>query len=193
MNNSCYGKTLESKRNRVNVQLIRSIDEVQRVTDKSLMQSFKIFDENLAAVTRKFTGTNQPLSVACVLQLAKFHMFSFHYKVMKNAFDCLLIYSDTDSLVYEINHVDLNKELAENANLRRNFDFSNYPQILSLYHNGSEMASKIFEEFVGLKPKMYSIKYGHNQKLSAKGVTRFAQTNLKHDFLQNSFINNQQP
>ena len=66
MNNSCYGKTLESKRNRIHVQLIRSNDEAQRVTDKSLMQSFKIFDENLAAVTLKqtkiFTGTKQPLS-----------------------------------------------------------------------------------------------------------------------------------
>ena len=29
---------------------------------------------------------------------------------------------------------------------------------------------------------MYSIKYGDNQKLSPKGVSRFAQTNLKHDF-----------
>ena len=64
MNNSCYRKTLESKRNRVHVQLIRSIDKAQRVTDKSLMQSFKFFDENLAAVTlkRKFTGTSEPLS-----------------------------------------------------------------------------------------------------------------------------------
>ena len=193
MNNSCYGKTLESKRNRIHVQLIRSIDEAQRVTDKSLMQSFKIFDENLAAVTLKQTKNywNKPTIVgACVLELAKFHMFSFHYKVMKNAFDCHLIYSDTDSLLYEINHVDLYKELAENANLRKNFDFSNYPQNHPLYHNGNKMvtllfkdvmAGKILEEFVGLKPKMYSIKYGDNQKHSANGVSRFAQTNLKHD------------
>ena len=104
------------------MQLIRSTDEAQRVTDKSLMQSFKIFDENLAAVTLKQTKIywNKPTIVgACVLELAKFHMFSFHYKVMKNAFDCQLIYSDTDSLLYEINHVDLYKELAENANLKK--------------------------------------------------------------------------
>ena len=109
---------------------------------------------------------------------------------MKNAFDCQLIYSDTDSLLHEINHVDLYKELEENINLRKNFDFSNYPQNHPLYHNGNkmvtllfkdEMAGIILEEFVGLKPKMYSIKYGYNQKLSAKGVSRSAQTNLKHD------------
>ena len=44
-----------------------------------------------------------------------------------------------------------------------------------------EMAGKILEEFVGIKPKTYSINYGYNQKLSAKCVSRFAQTNLKHD------------
>ena len=43
------------------------------------------------------------------------------------------------------------------------------------------MAGKILEEFVGIKPKTYSINYGYNQKLSAKGVSRFPQTNLKHD------------
>ena len=121
MNNSCYGKTLESKRNRIHVQLIRSVDEAQRVTDKSLMQSFKIFDEILAAVTLKQNKIykRKPTIVgACVLELAKFHMFSFHYKVMKNEFDCQLNHSDTDSLFYEINHVDLYKELAENVNLR---------------------------------------------------------------------------
>ena len=43
------------------------------------------------------------------------------------------------------------------------------------------MAGKILEEFVGLKPKMYSMKYGDNQRLFAQGLSRFAQTNLKHD------------
>ena len=44
-----------------------------------------------------------------------------------------------------------------------------------------EMAGKIIREFVGLKPKLYSIVYENQQKLSAKGVSRFAQTSLKHD------------
>ena len=65
-----------------------------------------------------------------------------------------------------------------------------------MYHKGNkrvtllfkdEIAGKILEEFVGLKPKMYSIKYGDNQKLSAKVVSRFAQTNLKHDIYKTVF------
>ena len=106
---------LSRVRETVHVQLIRSIDEAQRVTDQSLMQSFKINDEILAAATLKQTKFywNKPTIVGgCVLELAKFHMFSFHYKVTKNAFDCQLIYSDTGSLLYAIKHVDLYGELA---------------------------------------------------------------------------------
>ena len=194
MNNSCYGKTLESKRNRVNVHLVRTAQEAQKLVDTSLMKTFKIFDENLAAVTMKKPRIfwNKPTIVgACVLELSKFHMYSFHYKVMKPTFDCQLIYSDTDSLLYEIKHEDLYRELESNTDLKKHFDFSNYPKEHALYDESNkmvtllfkdEMGGKILEEFVGLKPKMYSIKFDDGkQKLSAKGVTRFAQTSLKHE------------
>ena len=49
-----------------------------------------------------------------------------------------------------------------------------------------EMGGKIIEKFIGLKPKMYSIRFDDGkQKLSAKGVSRFAQTSLKHDVYKN--------
>ena len=43
------------------------------------------------------------------------------------------------------------------------------------------MAEKVIWEIVGLKPKIYSIVYENQQKMSAKGVSRFAKTSLKHD------------
>ena len=130
-NNSCYGKTLESKRNRVNVQLVRTEQEAQKLVDTALMKTFKIFDENLAAVTMKkpkIYWNKQTIVGACVLELAKFHKYSFHYEVMKPTFNCRLIYSDTDSLLYEIKHDDLYRELEKNTNLKKHFDFSNYPK-----------------------------------------------------------------
>ena len=110
MNNSYYDKTLESKRNWVIVQLVRTQQEAQKWVDTSMMKTFRIFDENVAAVTMKKPKIywNKPTIVgACVLELARFHMYSFHYKVMKPTFNCQLIYSDTDSfvsstLLYEI-------------------------------------------------------------------------------------------
>ena len=84
MNNSCYGKTLESKRNRVNVKLLRSREAVLTNTDKHLCKSIKIFDENLVAITSRRSQIlwDTPTIVgACILDLAKYHMFQFHYKV----------------------------------------------------------------------------------------------------------------
>ena len=48
-----------------------------------------------------------------------------------------------------------------------------------------ELAGEPIEEFVGLKPKMYSILVGGKQKLSAKGVCKFAQKELTHILYKN--------
>ena len=84
MNNSCYGKTLESKRNRVNVKLVKTREAVLENSDKGLLKSINIFDENLVAITSRrgqIYWDTPTLVGACILDLAKFHMYEFHYKV----------------------------------------------------------------------------------------------------------------
>ena len=193
MNNSCYGKTLESKRNRLTVQLVSDRENLSRRTDTPFFCEFKIFNENLAAISsrKRFILWNKPTIVgASVLDLAQFHMFNFHYNVMKKHLNCFVLYSDTDSLLYEIKYTDFYEELATNDELRQHFDLSNYPKEHHLYNTDNKMVTLKFkdelggdpiEEFVGLKPKMYSIMVGGRQKLSAKGVCRFAQKELNHD------------
>ena len=143
---------------------MRSTEEPQRVLEKSSMQSFKIIDKNLAAVTLKQTKifTNKLTVVgAYLLELAKFHMFSFHYKILKKPFDNQLIYSDTDSLLYKMSQTGLHKTLAGIAKLYENFDFTNYLKNHSFYRNGDkmvtlfsqdEMTVKILGDFVELQP-----------------------------------------
>ena len=193
MNNSCYGKTLESKRRRVNLRFVRSEEEVKKQTSNHLFQAFKIFDQNLAAliVKKRMILWNKPTIVgASILDLAKYYMYNFHYNVMKPNFDCRLMYSDTDSLLYEVKGKDFYKELETNRDLRQNFDLSNYPLSHNLYNDSQKLVTLKFkddfggvpiQEFIGLKPKMYSILYGGKQKMSAKGVTQSAQTKLKHE------------
>ena len=84
MNNSYYGKTLESKRNRVNVKLVKRREAVLERCDKGLLKSINIFDENLVAITSRrgqIYWDTPTLVGACILDLAKFHMYEFHYKV----------------------------------------------------------------------------------------------------------------
>ena len=112
------------------------------------------------------------------------------FQVMKTTFDCSLLYSDTDSLLYEIRGEDFQDKIASDSALSEQFDFSNYPSDHELFDTKNkmvtlkfkdEMAGAPIKEFIRLKPKMYSIIYQNKQKMSAKGVCRFAQTSLKHD------------
>ena len=107
---------------------------------------------------------------------------------MKKHLNCFVLYSDTDSLLYEIKHTDFYEELTTNNELRQHFDLSNYPadhlynidnKMVTLKFT-DELAGEPIEEFVALKSKMYSILVGGKQKLSGKGVCKFAQKELTH-------------
>ena len=84
---------------------------------------------------------------------------------MRSFFHCRLLYSDTDSLLYQINCEDLYRELKEN-NVLDQFDFSNYPEDHELYSKENkrvvskfkdEFAGDYIKEFIFLKRKLYSI------------------------------------
>ena len=88
---------------------------------------------------------------------------------MKPNFNCHLLYSDTDSLMYEIKtekNSNFYEKLYEKREILDNFDFSNYPSDHFLYNAENkltvlkfkdEFPGDIITEFVALKPKLYSI------------------------------------
>ena len=62
MNNSCYGKTLESKRNRVNLKLVKTRNFILKNSDKILLKSVNMLDANLVAhqvAEDNYTGKRQ--------------------------------------------------------------------------------------------------------------------------------------
>ena len=90
-------------------------------------------------------------------------MYEFHYKYIKNKFDAKLLFTDTDSLVYEIKTEDVFEDFYVDKDL---FDFSEYPlhskfldpvnkKIIGKMKD--EFKGKIINEFPRLKPKMYSL------------------------------------
>ena len=58
-------------------------------------------------------------------------MYKFHYEYVKNKFDAKLLFTDTDSLVYEIEGKYVYEKSFQDKEL---FDFSNYP-INSKYYD----------------------------------------------------------
>ena len=117
----------------------------------------------------KIITWNTPTIVgATLLDLSKYYMYRFHYRVMRQNFQCRLLYSDTDSLIYRIESNDLYQDLAsQSAEVKNQFDFfSSYPEDHALHDNNKKFeVLKFKDEFIGdyisdfvcLKPKMYSI------------------------------------
>ena len=61
----------------------------------------------------------------CILELSKVLMYEFHYDYIKNIYgnNSRLLFTDTDSLMYEIKTEDVYED---SSNDREMFDFSNY-------------------------------------------------------------------
>ena len=61
---------------------------------------------------------NKPIYVGLtVLELSKWLMYDFHYSFIKKHFDAELLFTDTDSLTYEIKSEDVYEELFKHKHL----------------------------------------------------------------------------
>ena len=88
----------------------------------------KIFDKNYAAIReiKPVLTLNKPIYVGfTVLELSKWLMYDFHYSFIKKHFDGQLLFTDTDSLTYEIKLKEVYEEFFKHKHF---FDFSNYPE-----------------------------------------------------------------
>ena len=191
MNNSVFGKTMENVRNRKNIELVKDAKRFKKLVAKPTFHRFKIFDEKLTAVhcLKSKLMLDKPRQVGlAILDLSKVLMFDFHYNYMLVKYpNAKLLFSDTDSLCYHIETEDIYKDMQQDA---IHFDTSDYPSDHFLHSNVNkkvlgkmkdETAGIPIDEFVGLRPKMYSMTYGEKEKKTAKGITRACQKKIRHE------------
>ena len=203
MNNSVFGKTMENIRKRVNVKLITDKKQLLKWASKPTFVSNKIFNENLVAVhkIKEQIKLNKPAYVGmCILDISKTLMYFFHYKFIKDKYGAKLLFTDTDSLTYEIETEDVYEDLWKDKDL---FDNSDYPENSPFYFKENkkvigkfkdEAAGTIIKEFVGLRSKMYSyIKDNNKEQKTAKGIKKNIIKNIiKHrDYKETLFNMNQ--
>ena len=128
---------------------------------------------------------NKPVYLGmCILDLSKTIMYDFHYNYIKKkyGYKVKLLFTDTHSLMYEIETEDFYKDISEDVKDR--FDTSDYPsnhpsgiptgcnkKVLGMFKD--EAAGKIIEEFVGLRAKLYSYKmFKGEESKKCKGVKK---------------------
>ena len=111
MFNATYGRTLMNLRKRQNISLIHDATKFYDFGEKPNFISSKIFNNNLVAArnVKQKLYMNQPIYVGfSVLDLSKYHTNNFHHEFIKRKFgsNALLLFTDTDSLRYEITTAD---------------------------------------------------------------------------------------
>ena len=108
MINSVYGNTMGKLRKRVNVRLVKNEKDFLKYTSRPTHITHithKIFGKNYAAIheIKPVLPLDKPIYVGfTVLELSKWLMYDFHYNFIKKHFDAELLFTDTDSLTYEI-------------------------------------------------------------------------------------------
>ena len=188
MNNSVFGKTMENIRNRVDVRLVNNVERARKLAAKPNLRSPpKIFSENLISIhLKKIRLTmNKPIYLGmCILDLSKTLMYDFHYNYIKAKYNnkAKLLFTDTDSLMYEIETEDFYKDIS--GDVEKRFDTSEYPEnhpsgiptginkkVLGMFKD--EAAGKIIKEFIGLRAKMYSFILDEGEETKkCKGVKK---------------------
>ena len=93
----------------------------------------------------------------CIFDLCKVLMYEFHYDCVKNRYanNSRLLFTDTDSLMYEIKTKDVYENLSKDKDM---FDFSNYSTGSKYYDDSNKLvADKIKDETAGAALKNFQI------------------------------------
>ena len=124
---------------------------------------------------------NEPVYTGMtILKNSKILMYDFLYNYLKAKYgqECELIYTDTDSLILNIQAEDVYKDMKEDSWL---YDTSNYPKVHPLFDDRKkkvlgkmkdECGGDVIEEVVAVRPKMYSVNIGKINIRKAKGVKK---------------------
>ena len=129
-----------------------------------------------------------------VLEVSKLLMYSFHYDYIKEKYgqSAELLFTDTDSLVYQIQAEDVYADFYAD---KARFDFSDYPTDSPFYSSENkkvigkmkdETAFDPIVEYVGCAPKMYSFITSDHEHHRAKGIQKaVVERYLRHaDYLR---------
>ena len=195
------GKTIENLRHKIDVQLASNKKDYLIRTSKASYMSHKIFHNDFVTIRiNKVTLTlNKPAYTGmCILELSKVLMYEFHFDYIKNKYgnNSRLLFTDTDSLMYEIKTEDVYENFSNDKEM---LNFRNYLTKSKYYDNSnklviSKMKDQTFgvaiEEFIGLNPKMYSYLVNDNSEhKKAKGVNRNVVAAICHNEYKNVLLN----
>ena len=201
MNNAVFGKTMENMRNRRNFHLVTTAKKANALARKPTFKSATVFGENLVGIeqSKLKVKLNKPIAAGfSILDLSKLVMYGFHYDTIKTKYGnkAKLLFTDTDSLCYDIETEDLYKDF---ESIKDQLDTSDYPKDHPLYSEKNKKVVGKFKdetngepitEFVGLRAKVYALSTPTSQTKKAKGVKKsVVKKDISIDDYRNTLLN----
>ena len=163
----------------MDVKIVRSWegDKIRPLVASPSFARYDIFGNDLAGIHMHKTKLflNKPMYTGMtILENSKLLMYDMFYGHLKAKYGsrCQLIYTDTDSLLFDIPTEDIYEDMAEDIHL---YDKSNYPKEHLLYSGTNkkvlekmkdECKGRALGEVVALRPKMYTVQQA--KKISGK-------------------------
>ena len=133
MINSIYEKTMENLSKRINVRLVNNEKDILKYTSRPTYVTHKLFDEGYAAIheIKPVLVLIKPIYVGfTVLEFSKWMMYDFHYNFFIKNSNAELLFTDTDSLTYEIKSENVHENFFKWKDL---LDFSKYSKDSKFY------------------------------------------------------------
>ena len=145
------GKTIENLRKRTKVRVGKDKEKSLKYINRPTCVNWIIFNKKLVAIHQRNTclTLNKQIYVGfTVLEVSKLEMDKFHYDFMIKNFDVRLLFTDTDSLCYEVNNWNMYDKIYEHRDL---FDLSNY-SVDSKYscRDNKKVVAKMKDEYGGI-------------------------------------------
>jgi len=198
MNNSVSGKTYENVLGRTSIELVRDEDKaIKKMSKENFKSGTMLHDMFFIESHANKVEFNRPNYIGnAILDLSKIVMIDFHYDYMKPKYGdkCELIYTDTDSFVYEVKTDDLYRDNYEDR--QNHFDLS---EVIIKEFNDPTNGKKIgmmkdetkmcpIVEFCAMGPKSYSFLTDDDEvKKKGKGVSKAVlKTLIEHDDYKNT-------
>ena len=104
---------MENLRKKMNVRLVNNEKYFLKHTSRPTYIGYKKFHKDYAAIhaVKPVLILNKPIYIGwIVLDLSKWEMYDFHYNFIKENFDAELLFTDKDSLAYEIKSKNVYEE-----------------------------------------------------------------------------------
>lgn len=182
ISNSCYGKTIENPSKYLSINFVTDRQKLKQCVTDPYFHSFKIMSKNLVLVfTRnKHVVIRQPCAVGfTILELSKEFMYRSFYQDIQPAFgedDCVVCFSDTDSLFLSVpfckNPHEKIEHILDSSNFEKSHPLYDESRKSALGFFKSETGCEKIEKFVGLRSKVYAFKTEEKITKKCKGISK---------------------